>query len=658
MGVALSLTSSLQAQKEVQNTIGAGIAGLSTPDATALSKLQTQVVDGKVVGVKATPSEAHFDAGLQGDIQEDLSTYQYHSEIKKSLTRVQSLFGNTESGGRLVISLTNLDRAFSNFAARPEQDIAKSQVITAAEDFANKMKEFEKTIQQLRQEADNKIGVSVAKINENLKSLNDANQEVIKASFSGTSTAASTSEQFKALQSIAEEIDISVVMTNGGKIDVYTKEMVPLYASFANELSFAESSSVTAASTLNGVQDFAGNDITAKLRSGAMKSLFELRDTILPNVAQDMNELAVKMKESINEMHNKGVGFPPPTVLTGTRDVQAGDPLLIAGNFRVGIVDSTGVLVQSVDVDTAAMGGNTVQHVINAINGGLGLAGTAAIANGKLTITANNGNSVAINERDSQVFQNGLKVDLYDANNNLTTVNYNVAALGNITAVAADINANHSGLASASVVNGVLKITQLNNSQIAIDDGPKLKSANLKQKGVSHFFGLNDFFVGSTEPLAPHYAGAMAVRRDIKENVNFVSHGYLSETANNGQPGITYGGIPNADNLTVAQQLADVFGSTIDFDATNNLSGGKLTFTSDLSNIIGKASQLSQSTEQSVSITSKRLQFLDKELKSQSKKSLEELFTMMMMLSQVQHATANSIQTILQTDKQILAMAA
>jgi flagellar hook-associated protein 1 FlgK len=153
---------------------------------------------------------------------------------------------------------------------------------------------------------------------------------------------------------------------------------------------------------LNGV------DITADIKAGKIAGLVDMRDTQLPNLQAQIDELATQLTDQVNALHNNGTGYPAANSLTGTRTVAGADPVAGTGNVRIAVVDASGKLVAApLDLDLTTVA--DVTDVVNAVNAALGANGSAAIVGGKLQITATNpANGIVINEDTSAIGTDGF----------------------------------------------------------------------------------------------------------------------------------------------------------------------------------------------------------------------------------------------------------
>jgi flagellar hook-associated protein 1 FlgK len=207
------------------------------------------------------------------------------------------------------------------------------------------------------------------------------------------------------------------------------------------------------------------------------------------------------------------------------------------------------------ELDTLA---NTVFTQINAVhNDGAAfpppntLNGTRAVAGG-----------------DAFAGTGTTRIAITDANGDLVAapVELDLALFGTVGALVAAINGALGADGTAAIVGGVLQIdAAVSTNGVAINEN----DTAVGTQAFSHYFGLNDFFIGDASvSLSPN----IAVRADILTTPELTSHTELSATAAiAGDTAITTGGI------AVAQRLAATFQNTIAFAASGELGGTNTT---------------------------------------------------------------------------------
>jgi hypothetical protein len=370
-----------------------------------------------------------------------------------------------------------------------------------------------------------------------------------------------------------------------------------------------------------------------KSNPSQISALFELRDNILPNLSQALNQMATNLKEEINSIHNNGAGYPGALSLSGTRNVLGTDTFSGTGSFRIATLDNKGTIQQVADINLAGLA--NVNAAIAAINAGLNGTATAAIVNEKLNIQAHNGLSVAFNENTSQMLESSIKIELFDQNGTSLGVNH-FATGGGLAATVANMNAAFGGNATARLDNGKIHITALNDdnnhNQIKLNDYPQQEGVTIRSKGFSGYFGLNDFFQGDTDPLSPSLSGSIKVNQALSTNSSLISSSPLSLTANVNERGLTPLGIKRSDNFTPSEAMRNVLSEQFLFHATGDM-GSKTGSIQEysgsiLTNITSSVerSQKNQDTSKTILSTSVRaFEKLSKQDLSQSAQKLAEL---------------------------------
>jgi flagellar hook-associated protein 1 FlgK len=144
--------------------------------------------------------------------------------------------------------------------------------------------------------------------------------------------------------------------------------------------------------------------ITSSLRSGRLQGLLEARDTALPDLADQLGELAGAARFALNAAHNSANAYPPPSELVGTRtDTEAFATATRSGSAFVAVIDrATGTVAATIAVDVGTVsdaGGLAAQ-----LAAGLGAYGTASLAaDGRLEVRAAAGYALAVSEGDSSI---------------------------------------------------------------------------------------------------------------------------------------------------------------------------------------------------------------------------------------------------------------
>lgn len=524
MSITLALSNSISALQVNQiglATTAQNVANANTPGYSRKQlNITTQVVDGQGIAVNVSSISRIVDSFLVREMRRQLSDFHNTSAVDAFYAQMQNLFGAPGNNSSLSADLSDFSSALEALATGPENASLRFEAVAAGERVARNLVKLAGDIQTLRFEADQQIKAAVDQINNQLREIETLNGEISRALADGRDVPDLEDKRDQAINKVAEFIDVNVTTRQDGSVALFTRSGRMLLEGSRRFVDYTPASTVTQSTAFGAITIFpldasgqptgngeqiltAGDSATAttELVSGKIKGLLEARDSNLYELGLQVEAFATKLRDEVNAIHNQGSGFGAPGTLTGTRSVTTADAFQATGTVRIAVVDSAGVIVNSVDLDLTALGASTVGAVASAIDTALGADASVAVIDGKLVMTATgSGNGIAIND---------------------------------------------SGTAESAT-----------------------------GRGFSHYFGMNDFFVGTS-------AATFAVRSDISTNPGNVSTAELSKTAAIGAQGITVG-----DNRVV-QRLAQLMDTRLTFQPVGGLPLSSFTLNEFLGSMIG-----------------------------------------------------------------------
>ena len=127
----------------------------------------------------------------------------------------------------------------------------------------------------------------------------------------------------QAINKVSEFVDIRYFARSSGAVVVTLADGRTLADTFATTFSHATGAafSATISYPSAGVSPILlnGTDVTSTIQSGEIRGLIDARDTVLPNIQAEIDNLSLVLRDQINILHNAGAGLPPANTLTGTR---------------------------------------------------------------------------------------------------------------------------------------------------------------------------------------------------------------------------------------------------------------------------------------------------------------------------------------------------
>lgn len=465
--------SGLLTNQQALNTVSNNVANVNTVGySRKIVNYKSVAVAGVGAGVRISDITRQIDEGLLKSLRIENGELNTHAVQEDYYARIQEMFGAPGDNDSVAHLMESFNEAVELLAAAPEKSLEAAELVRRAQDVLNKLRDMGTTIQELRQQTDTQIAEEVSNINTITAKIDQLNDDIIANSSVGNDTTDLKDQRDLELDKLSKIVDIRYFSRSDGDVVVFTKGGRTLVDTVPPTVSHTAASSVSATST-HDEGDIAGiyvgtvvasNDITDEIVEGNLKGLIELRDTVLPNLQAELDQLSATMRDIFNQVHNRGTSFPGEQSFSGTR-------IFIRPTEQTMTLDSGGDDVKLVLFDS-----NGDQHAVTTLDTimqSASFGSGAQAANGPWTISevaatiedwlqANGASGATAAIGTDGTFQIAL---------NTTTLNL---AFRDETATT-----NGSTLADAV-------ITYDANGDTFTDE---------TVSGFSYFFGLNDFFV-------------------------------------------------------------------------------------------------------------------------------------------------------------------
>jgi len=291
---------------------------------------ESVVVNGQGAGVRLSDITRRVDEGLLRSVRLETSEQQKLTVQEDYYLRLQSNFGSP-GGDTGNVSIAHLMAKFTEsvevLAMSPENSLESFQVVRNADELLNRLKDTSTTIQELRQQADSEIAAIVLQINTSTTKIDKLNDAIISNGSIGRDVSDLRDQRDEELDKLATFIDMRYFSRSDGDIVVFTTGGRTLVDTEPPTYSHTAASSLSAAAShaegdISGIYMGTvtpGNDITTEIREGQLKGLVDLRDSILPGLQAQIDELATELRDTVNQIHNRGIPFPGAQSMTGSR---------------------------------------------------------------------------------------------------------------------------------------------------------------------------------------------------------------------------------------------------------------------------------------------------------------------------------------------------
>jgi flagellar hook-associated protein 1 FlgK len=412
MGLLSALSNAvtgLNVNQQNLNVLSQNISNANTPNySNEVANQQAQYDNGLGTGVSVESITRTVDDFLTAEVQSQTSTNSSASAVQSYYGQIENLLGQPGSTNTIDQGIDSFFTAMQDLANGPSVS-TETTAINAGVTAAGQISGLASGLQNLQLQADTDINSSVSSINTDLQTLYSTNASLERAAATNQPTSGLLDQRDAALTDLAQYIDINPAYQLDGEVSVNTSNGITLLDGHnsVSELTYTPATSVQTFAgngTLSPLQvitlDTNGNpvgkpvtlvtggtpgNVTTSLTGGKIQGLLQMRDTIIPNIMSQLDQLAGNLRDSVNAISNQGSSFPPPNSYTGTRLTAANAASQWSGSTQIALLDANGNPVPSPYGDepnglqpltlnlaalqgTGANGTVTTNDIVNAIN--------------------------------------------------------------------------------------------------------------------------------------------------------------------------------------------------------------------------------------------------------------------------------------------------
>ena len=216
--------SSLQTYSAALQVTSNNVSNANTPGyARREVELQPQVVGSQSAGVEIAEIRRIADAFLQRELINSQATASYYEVQAKLHDRLQGLLGSPDSDLTLAARIDQVFTSFASLAINPEDAARRLMVVEDLQTLASDISRLSAQLQELRSEADRSLAGEISTVNSALERLFALNPEIAHQRLVGGDASALEDQRDRAIQDIAEVMDIHVVEDADGYVSIFTR---------------------------------------------------------------------------------------------------------------------------------------------------------------------------------------------------------------------------------------------------------------------------------------------------------------------------------------------------------------------------------------------------------------------------------------------------
>jgi flagellar hook-associated protein 1 FlgK len=363
----LMASQALEADQGAVNATANNIANQNTPGYSrelVILNTATPTVEGNITygnGVVLQQILSVRDQVLQIRIGEENQQQSSAQAQYGALQQVQGLFADPTQG--IGADFTAFFNSIGQLSTQPTSLPARDAVLTAAQNLASDFHTTEQHLDSIQSGLNRTVVQNVTQINSLTQQIAQINAQVGQMQRLGQDPGNLGDQETQLIQQLSQLTNVNQIQTENG-LTLTTGNGTPLVVG-------GQSFALQTTSGPNGMTDVSsqGQDITSSLQGGQLGGNLQVRDTVLPGLLGQIDNLASQFATSINAAQASGYdlngngGQPLFSYTSGagaanSLTVAISDPNLIAASSD-GTVGSNGNLANLLAVQTQPLPAGT-----------------------------------------------------------------------------------------------------------------------------------------------------------------------------------------------------------------------------------------------------------------------------------------------------------
>lgn len=327
MGLSQALSSALAGVNTTQQSlsvIAGNVANANTPGYVEESTNDVEIASSGQAGTSVEVGGINRDLNtlLQNQLWTETSGGSYADASAQLYQQLQQIYGTPNSSTSFDAIYNNFTNALQALAANPASSAEQSGVIGAAQELTQNLNGMTSTIQQLRTQAEQGIADDVQSANSLVAQIAQINAQLETTSATTSSGAVLQDQRDQDITQLAQMMNVTVVRNSNNQISVFTGTGQQLVSGTqAAQLSFDNAGTLSATSlwSADPSEDGVGTitltspggtttDLlaTGAIQSGQIAAYVQMRDTVLPQAQNQLDELANQMSQALSNQTTSG----------------------------------------------------------------------------------------------------------------------------------------------------------------------------------------------------------------------------------------------------------------------------------------------------------------------------------------------------------------
>ncbi len=326
MSISQALSAALSGVNVTQQAVSVVAGNIANANTTGyveetVNQTETSTAGEAGAGVDITSVNRDLNTLLQNQLWTETSGDSYADTASQLYQQLQSIYGTPGSSTSFDAIYNNFTSALQSLSSNPSSYSDQTAVISSAQTLAQNLNSMTANIQQLRTQAEAGIASGVQTANTAIQQIAQINSQLATAP-ADSSTAELEDQRDQDITQLSQLMNVTVVQNPYNQIAVFTGTGQQLVSGIqASTLSFNNVGTMTPTSLWSATpsQDAAGTitltspggntlDLIANgsFQSGQIGAYVQMRDSILPQAQNQLDEMASQMSQALSNQTTTG----------------------------------------------------------------------------------------------------------------------------------------------------------------------------------------------------------------------------------------------------------------------------------------------------------------------------------------------------------------
>jgi flagellar hook-associated protein 1 len=209
------------------------------------------------------------------------------------------------SDSSLSSDVDNFFNAWETLSSNPAGTTERQQVIQEAEDLADHFHSIDQQLTDVVESINSSIESLVPSLNEQLQQVGELNQSIMQTEVTGNSANTLRDQRDLLVQQVSESCGATIYSDGNGMTCMQLDNGLPLVTgSVASTFSVDRIDGLAQLTLTSGQSEFSldGDDF-----GGTLKGLLDVRDETIPEIKDNIDQLAYEIATAVNTLHTTGL---------------------------------------------------------------------------------------------------------------------------------------------------------------------------------------------------------------------------------------------------------------------------------------------------------------------------------------------------------------